>query len=122
MPTPSTPYYTDDQWASMMKLQDLTGQEQQIARQQAMAKDLREGGGAHHIDKASQIAQGLRGINSAVLDYKNFKDSQQLSADRKNWVDLLTQQRRQNLPIAPPSVNNYDPSQFNDQTGQYGGG
>jgi hypothetical protein len=120
MPT-NTPYYTDDQWAQMMKLQDLTGQEQQIARQQAMAKDLREGGG-NRIDKASQIAQGLRGISGAMLDYKTMKDAQGLSAGRKDWLNAMGQRRQQNsLPIAPPSVNNYDPSQFNDQTGQYGG-
>lgn len=118
----NTPFYTDDQWADMMKLQDLTGKEQAIAQQQAMANQLRQSGG-NRIDKASQIAQGLGGIGSALMQAKSYKDMQGLSGDRKNWLNTMGQRRQQNsLPIAPPSVSNYDPSQFNDMTGQYGGG
>ena len=81
----NTPYYTDDQWAQMMKLQDLTGQEQQIARQQAMSQNLREGG-SKGIDKGSQIGQALRGIGSGLMDYKSYKDMQGLSGARKDWL------------------------------------
>jgi hypothetical protein len=116
-----SPYYNDDQWADMMKLQDLTGKEQQIAQQQALASQLRQSGG-NRIDKGSQIGQALGGIGSALMQYKSYKDMQGLSKDRKAWLDAMGQRRQQNsLPIAPPGPS-YDPSQFNDMTGGYGPG
>lgn len=95
MPQANTPYFTDDQWQQQRQqlggLADLTGQEQQIAQQQALAQQLRGGGGTR-MDTASQIGRGLGGIGSAMMNYKAMQGQKQLGADRKRYVDMLMQQ------------------------------
>jgi len=115
MPAPSTPYYTDEQWQQLAGLADLSGKEQAIAQQQALAQQLRAGGG-NRIDTASQIGRGMSGIGSALMNYKAMQGQKQLGTDRSNWLDQI---RRAQMGGGGP-VQEQVPGQFSMGNPSYG--
>jgi hypothetical protein len=105
--SPGNPFYNTPQFQALAQLSDFGSQEQQIAQQQALANQLREGG-AKGIGRASQASRALSGISSAMMNVAAAKRQRDLAGQRQDFMQnklpgLLGQgQGPQPMPSVPP--------------------
>jgi|SRR5215470_2747373 len=84
-------------------------EEQGIARQQALADELRGRAAGGRMDWASQLGRGISGIAGGYMAGKAAQGQEALGGKYRDWLDL--QRRKQTgAPTEPLAIGSYGPA------------
>jgi|SRR5215470_9210870 len=87
------PDYDDDQFLALLGQQNITGQEHDLARQAALANQLRQGATGGRMDWASQLGRGLTGIAGGYMTGQLGEKEKALGQSRQSVIDAFRRKR-----------------------------
>jgi hypothetical protein len=99
--------FTDEQIKVIMGMGDLSGEEENLARQAALSGQLRQYGRGGGNDTGSNLARALGGIGGAVSDYYGAKQTIGLGDKRRQLLQRLYGGAGGGAPVVNADVQNY---------------